>query len=162
MSKAKKTKKTNAIRMVEQHGIAYEEFSFPWSESHAEGMLVAEKLDVPSAEIFKTLMTIGTQTGPLVAVIPVDHELNLKALAQVSGNKKVDMLPLKDLENTTGYQRGGCSPIGMKKLFPTYLDQRAQEYSGIYVSAGRRGAQIKLAPTDLADLVKGQFAALTQ
>jgi YbaK_EbsC: ybaK/ebsC protein len=105
---------------------------------------------------------VGNVTGPLVAVIPGEAELNLKKLAKVSGNKKVEMLHLKDLEATTGYIRGGCSPIGMKKLFPTYFDQIAESYEQIIVSAGRRGLQMELAPQDICALTSGQFADIKQ
>jgi len=111
-------------------------------------------------QIFKTLVAVGNKTGPIVAVIPGDEEVDLKKLAKESGNKKVEMLHLKDLEETTGYIRGGCSPVGMKKLFPTFIDQRATELSLMIVSAGRRGLQMGLKPTDLAKAVKGKIVAI--
>lgn len=157
----KKIQKTNAIRMVEQQKVPYEETEFPWSEDHIDAISVAHKLGVPEERIFKTLVTVGNKTGPVVAVIPGNEALDLKALAKVSGNKKMEMLPLKELEATTGYIRGGCSPIGMKKRFPTYIAEQAKEIEDIYVSAGKRGMQIRLAPKDLIQLSKGKFAALT-
>lgn len=132
----KKIVKTNAIRMVEQKKIPYTEHEYEWDENHLSASSVAEQLPESQSRIFKTLVAVGNVTGPLVAVIPGEAELNLKKLAKVSGNKKVEMLHLKDLEATTGYIRGGCSPIGMKKLFPTYLDQIAENYDQIIVSAG--------------------------
>lgn len=158
----KKIVKTNAIRMVEQKKIPYTEHEYEWDENHLSASSVAEQLPESQSRIFKTLVAVGNVTGPLVAVIPGEAELNLKKLAKVSGNKKVEMLHLKDLEATTGYIRGGCSPIGMKKLFPTYLDQIAENYDQIIVSAGRRGLQIELAPQDICALTSGQFADIKQ
>ena len=158
----KKIVKTNAIRMVEQKKIPYTEHEYEWDESHLSASSVAEQLPESQSRIFKTLVAVGNVTGPLVAVIPGEAELNLKKLAKVSGNKKVEMLHLKDLEATTGYIRGGCSPIGMKKLFPTYLDQIAENYDQIIVSAGRRGLQMELAPQDICALTSGQFADIKQ
>ncbi|MFS1167858.1 Cys-tRNA(Pro) deacylase [Enterococcus lactis] len=158
----KKIVKTNAIRMVEQKKIPYTEHEYEWDENHLSASSVAEQLPESQSRIFKTLVAVGNVTGPLVAVIPREAELNLKKLAKVSGNKKVEMLHLKDLEATTGYIRGGCSPIGMKKLFPTYLDQIAENYDQIIVSAGRRGLQMELAPQDICALTSGQFADIKQ
>ncbi|HAP8986695.1 TPA: Cys-tRNA(Pro) deacylase [Enterococcus faecium] len=158
----KKIVKTNAIRMVEQKKIPYTEHEYEWDESHLSASSVAEQLPESQSRIFKTLVAVGNVTGPLVAVIPGEAELNLKKLTKVSGNKKVEMLHLKDLEATTGYIRGGCSPIGMKKLFPTYLDQIAESYEQIIVSAGRRGLQMELAPQDICALTSGQFADIKQ
>lgn len=158
----KKIVKTNAIRMVEQKKIPYTEHEYEWDENHLSASSVAEQLPESQSRIFKTLVAVGNVTGPLVAVIPGEAELHLKKLAKVSGNKKVEMLHLKDLEATTGYIRGGCSPIGMKKLFPTYLDQIAENYDQIIVSAGRRGLQMELAPQDICALTSGQFADIKQ
>lgn len=158
----KKIVKTNAIRMVEQKKIPYTEHEYEWDENHLSASSVADQLPESQSRIFKTLVAVGNVTGPLVAVIPGEAELNLKKLAKVSGNKKVEMLHLKDLEATTGYIRGGCSPIGMKKLFPTYLDQIAENYDQIIVSAGRRGLQMELAPQDICALTSGQFADIKQ
>ena len=158
----KKIVKTNAIRMVEQKKIPYTEHEYEWDENHLSASSVAEQLPESQSRIFKTLVAVGNVTGPLVAVIPGEAELNLKKLAKVSGNKKVEMLHLKDLEATTGYIRGGCSPIGMKKLFPTYLDQIAENYDQIIVSAGRRGLQMELGPQDICALTSGQFADIKQ
>lgn len=162
MAKKAKIKKTNAIRLIEQHNIPFEEAEFSWDEGHLDAVTAAENLGLEPNQIFKTLMTVGNKTGPVVAVIPGNQELDLKALAKASGNKKIEMLHLKDLEATTGYVRGGCSPIGMKKLFPTYIDESALAIERIHVSAGRRGAQVGLAAKDLAKLVKGEFVKLSQ
>lgn len=157
---AKKLPKTNAIRLVEQKKIPYEEHTYEWSEENLSAEAVSKKLGQNEAQVFKTLVAVGNKTGNLVAVIPGNREVDLKKLAKASGNKKVEMLHLKDLEPTTGYIRGGCSPVGMKKLFPTYIDASAEEFETIIVSAGRRGLQMELAPDALAGVVRGQFADL--
>lgn len=159
MSK-KKIPKTNAIRLVEQKKIPYQEYTYAWQEDHLGADSVAEELGRNEDQLFKTLVAVGNKTGPIVAVIPGNRELDLKKIAKASGNKKVEMLHLRDLEETTGYIRGGCSPVGMKKLFPTFFDARAENFATIIVSAGRRGLQMELAPKDLATLVRGQFVDL--
>lgn len=158
----KKIVKTNAIRLVEQKKISYKEYAYEWQENHLGADEVATKLGQNPAQVFKTLVAVGNKTGVIVAVIPGNHELDLKKLAQLSGNKKVEMLHLKDLEQTTGYIRGGCSPIGMKKLFPTFIDESANDFATIIISAGKRGLQLEIAPSDLAFLVSGKFGALTE
>ncbi|MFR3360614.1 MAG: Cys-tRNA(Pro) deacylase [Enterococcus canintestini] len=158
----KKIVKTNAIRLVEQKKISYKEYAYEWQENHLGADAVAAKLGQNPAQVFKTLVAVGNKTGVIVAVIPGNHELDLKKLAQLSGNKKVEMLHLKDLEQTTGYIRGGCSPIGMKKLFPTFIDESANDFATIIISAGKRGLQLEIAPSDLAFLVSGKFGALTE
>ncbi|XBG82417.1 Cys-tRNA(Pro) deacylase [Enterococcus cecorum] len=157
----KKQIKTNAIRIVEQKKIPYQEHTYTFSENDLGAKHVAEELNQNEAQIFKTLVTVGNKTGPVVAVIPSNQELDLKKIAKESGNKKVEMLHLKDLENLTGYIRGGCSPVGMKKLFPTYFDQSALNFATIMVSAGKRGVQMESAPNDLVGLVRGKFVDLT-
>lgn len=158
----KKIVKTNAIRLVEQKKISYKEYAYEWQENHLGADEVAAKLGQNPAQVFKTLVAVGNKTGVIVAVIPGNHELDLKKLAQLSENKKVEMLHLKDLEQTTGYIRGGCSPIGMKKLFPTFIDESANDFTTIIISAGKRGLQLEIAPSDLAFLVSGKFGALTE
>ncbi|MGX7262495.1 Cys-tRNA(Pro) deacylase [Enterococcus crotali] len=149
------------MRIVEQHKITYKEYEFEWSEDHLSANSVAEKIGIEDGKIFKTLVTVGNKTGPVVAVIPGNKELDLKKLASASGNKKVDMLHLKDLEETTGYIRGGCSPIGMKKLFPTYVAKEAENFETIIVSAGKRGMQIELTPSSILQVTNGKIVALT-
>lgn len=158
----RKVVKTNAIRLVEQKKMVYREYSYEWSENHVGAEEVATKLGQNPAQVFKTLVAIGNKTGVIVAVIPGNHELDLKKLAKASGNKKVEMLHLKDLEQTTGYIRGGCSPIGMKKLFPSYIDQTAELFDTIIISAGKRGLQLEMAPIDLSTLVRGEFVDLIE
>ena len=156
----KKQVKTNAIRIVEQKKIPHQEHTYTFSEDDLGAKHVAEELHQNEAQIFKTLVAVGNKTGPIVAVIPSNQELDLKKIAKESGNKKVEMLHLKDLESLTGYIRGGCSPVGMKKLFPTYFDQSALNFATIMVSAGKRGLQMELSPNDLASLVRGKFVDL--
>ncbi|MHC5229173.1 Cys-tRNA(Pro) deacylase [Enterococcus sp. LJL99] len=162
MAKKKKNQKTNVMRVLEQHKITYKDYGFEWSEDHLGAEEAAERIGIDYERVFKTLVAVGNKTGPLVAVIPGTKELNLKNLAQASGNKKVEMLPLKDLEETTGYIRGGCSPIGMKKIFPTFLAEEAKSYEQIVVSAGQRGKQVALDPQKIAELINGKFAEITE
>ncbi|MGC6767870.1 Cys-tRNA(Pro) deacylase [Enterococcus sp. LJL51] len=161
MAKKSKVHKTNAMRIVEQKKLPYKQYEFPWSEEHLGTDSVSELLGVEEKRIFKTLVAVGNKTGPIVAVIPGNTELDLKKLAKVSGNKKVDMLHLRELEETTGYIRGGCSPIGMKKLFPTYIGLEAEQYPAIIVSAGQRGLQFELAPKDIAALTRAKIVDIT-
>lgn len=156
--KKQKVHKTNAVRLLERKKITYELSEFPIGEEHVDAVEVAHLLGVSPSLIYKTLVTIGKNTGPVVAVIPAEAELDLKKLAKVSGNKKIDMLPMKELETTTGYIRGGCSPIGMKKQYPTFVSDTAKNGSEIYVSAGKRGVQIKIHPADLLHATNGAFA----
>lgn len=157
----KKIPKTNAIRLLEQQKIPYIESEFAITDEHTDAVSVATALGQDASEIFKTLVTVGNKTGVVVAVIPGNQELDLKKLAKVSGNKKMEMLHLKELEGTTGYIRGGCSPVGMKKQYPTYFDQSALDLAQIHVSAGRRGLQMSVEPKALAKVVKGTFSDLT-
>ncbi len=158
----KKVTKTNAIRLVEQKKIPYVEHEYQWSEDDLGAGHVAEQVGMEPERIFKTLVAVGNKTGPIVAVIPSNHELDLKKIAKASGNKKVEMLHLRDLEATTGYIRGGCSPIGMKKLFPTYLEETAQEFQQIAVSAGKRGLQMELAPDAIVQLTRGHYVSIVK
>ncbi|MGL4697592.1 Cys-tRNA(Pro) deacylase [Enterococcus larvae] len=160
MAKNKKHK-TNAMRIAEQKKVTYKEYEFPWTEDHLGTDRVSELLGVEEERIFKTLVAVGNKTGPIVAVIPGTKELDLKKLAKASANKKVDMLHLKDLESTTGYIRGGCSPIGMKKLFPTYLAAESSVYPEIIVSAGQRGLQMALDPEAIVSLTNAVVVDIT-
>ena len=121
---------------------------------------IAEQLSEPLEQVFKTLVLSGDRTGHFVCVVPGDSEVDLKAAAKVSGNKKCDLIPVKELLPTTGYIRGGCSPVGMKKQFPTYFHSTAMEYPYIYVSAGVRGLQLRVAPADLIGYVHAECADL--
>jgi len=154
--------KTNAIRILESHKVKFETVSYEVVENDLSGETVALKIGAEPDTVFKTLVCNGDKTGHIVFCIPVTQELNLKKSASVSGNKKVEMIKLKDLLPLTGYIRGGCSPIGMKKLLPTYIDETAQLFKSIFVSAGIRGTQVKLNPDDLLELVNGVYVDLIQ
>ena len=152
--------KTNAARLLDRAKIAYELIPYLVDEEHLAATHVAEQLGEDIACVFKTLVLKGDRTGYFVCVVPGDHEVDLKAAAKVSGNKKVDLIPMKELLPVTGYIRGGCSPIGMKKAFPPYIHASASEHPFIYISAGVRGLQLKLAPADLAAYVRAAFAEI--
>jgi len=153
--------KTNAIRIVESANISHETVNYSFDEEDLSGETVANKIGVDPDTVFKTLVCTGDKTSHIVFCIPVTTELNLKKAAAISENKKVEMIALKELLPLTGYIRGGCSPVGMKKLFPTFIDETAQLHESIFVSAGVRGTQMKLNPDDLIKLVKGTYADLT-
>lgn len=155
---AKKIEKTNAARLLDKAKIKYNLIPYEFDENDLAAQHVADSLGQDIAKVFKTLVLHGDKTGYVVCVIPGDKEVDLKALAKVSGNKKVEMIPMKDLLQVTGYIRGGCSPIGMKKRFPTYFHTTAMQQDVIYVSAGVRGLQIEIAPQDLIDFVQAAVA----
>ncbi len=154
-------KKTNAMRMLDAAGIDYDWKEYEYDENDLSGMHVAEAVGMPPEQVFKTLVVRGERRGILVCCVPVDREVDLKALAQAAGDKRCDMLPLRELLDITGYLRGGCSPVGMKKRYPTYLDETAVLYDRIAVSAGIRGCQMLVDPERLADYIGGEFHALT-
>lgn len=158
---AKETK-TNAMRMLDAAGIAYETIQYEVDENDLSGVHVAAICGLPVEEVFKTLVLKGDRTGYLTAIIPVAEELDLKSLAILSGNKKTDMIPVKDLLPLTGYIRGGCSPIGMKKAFPTFIDESCILADRISISAGVRGTQILIAPDDLISFVSATIGELTR
>lgn len=155
---AKKIEKTNAARLLDKSGIAYELIPYEYDENDLAAQHVAESLGQDIECVFKTLVLHGDKTGHLVCVIPGNGEINLKALAKISGNKKVEMIAMKDLLGVTGYIRGGCSPIGMKKRLPTYFHSTAMNFETIYVSAGVRGLQLAVSPADLIGFVGGIVA----
>lgn len=146
---------------MDQAKIDYHVYEFPWSEDHLDANSVADKIGIKRENLYKTLVTVGDKSGITIACLSGVHELNLKALAKVSGNKKIEMLPMKDLEKTTGYIRGGCSPIGMKKEFPTFIASEAQDQAEVIISAGKRGMQIALDPRALSQVAHAQFADIT-
>ena len=143
--------KTNAMRRLDAAKISYEVKEYEVDENDLSGVHIAEEIGLPFAQVFKTLVAKGDKTGIVVFCIPCDKEIDLKHAASVTGNKKIEMLHVKDLLTTTGYIRGGCSPIGMKKKFPTFIDESATNFEKITVSAGGRGAQLLL---DVNELVK--------
>lgn len=149
-----KTEKTNAARLLDAAGIEYELVPYSYSEEDLSAESVAAELGEPIEQVFKTLVLRGDKTKEFVCVIPGDMEVDLKVAAKISGNKNCEMLHVKDLLPTTGYIRGGCSPIGMKKPFPSFIHESALLYDYIYISAGKRGLQIKINPQALIDFVK--------
>ena len=155
---AKKIEKTNAARLLDKAGISYDLIPYEFDENDLAAQHVADSLGQPIERVFKTLELHGDRSGHLVCVIPGNGEVDLKALAKVSGNKKVEMIAMKDLLAVTGYIRGGCSPIGMKKKFPTYFHSTAVDFETIYVSAGVRGLQLEISPVALVDFVGGAIA----
>lgn len=149
--------KTNAMRLLDAAKIEYSTKEYEYDESDLSGSHAAKVLGIPAEQVFKTLVTKGDKTGPVVFCIPVDEELDLKKAAAISRNKKVEMLHVKDLLGLTGYIRGGCSPIGMKKKFPTYIDESAILFDDISISAGVRGCQIVASPYDIAKYTDAEF-----
>ena len=156
----KKLVKTNVMRLLDAAKIAYEAKEYPVDENDLSGSHAADLMGVDHGSVFKTLVLWGEKTGYMVCCIPVDGEVDLKKAARAAGDKKVEMLPMKELLPVTGYVRGGCSPIGMKKRFPIYLDKSAGEYEKIAVSAGMRGVQVILSPADLGRYVGAEMADL--
>lgn len=159
---AKKTEKTNAARLLDKAGISYRLIPYEFDENDLAAQHVADSLGQDIACVFKTLVLHGDKSGYIVCVIPGNGEVDLKALAKVSGNKKVEMIPMKDLLGVTGYIRGGCSPVGMKKRFPTYFHSTALDHDIIYVSAGVRGLQLEISPAELISHVGGTVADVAQ
>lgn len=157
-----KITKTNAARLLDKAGISYELIPYEVDPENLAASHVAEQLGEDIERVFKTLVLRGDRNGVFVCVVPGDMEVDLKAAAKISGNKSAEMIAMKELLPTTGYIRGGCSPIGMKKHFPTYIHATALDFDFIYVSAGVRGIQIKIAPQSLISFVAatiGEIAA---
>ena len=151
---------TNAMRLLKQAGITFETDEYEVDENDLSAPHVAESLGEDIAQVFKTLVLQGDRTGYFVCVIPGDATVDLKLAAKVSGNKKCEMIPMKQLLPLTGYIRGGCSPIGMKKHFPTYIHATCNDFPYIFVSAGVRGLQVRLAPGDLLRIAQAEVAVL--
>lgn len=156
----KKIQKTNAARILDRLGISYELLTYPVDESDLSAIHVAEVTGIPLAQLYKTLVVRGDRTGIFMAVIPGGAELDLKAVAAASGNKRAEMVHLKEVFDLTGYVRGGCSPLGAKKPYPVYCDESIVQHARICVSAGRRGEQLALAPADLVRAAQGVTARL--
>ena len=157
---AKKIDKTNAARLLDKAKVAYRLIPYTVDEDNLAATHVAEELGEDIATVFKTLVLRGDRAGLFVCVIPGDKEVDLKAAARVSGNKKADLIAMKELLPTTGYIRGGCSPIGMKKPLPTFIHSTCLEHKRIYISAGVRGLQIAISPADLVDYVGATVSEL--
>ena len=152
--------KTNAARLLDKAKIKYELVPYEVDENDLAATHIATQLDEDIRQVFKTLVLKGDKAGYFVCVVPGDAEVDLKKAAKVSGNKKVDLIPMKELLPTTGYIRGGCSPVGMKKVFPTYFHSTCMDFDYIYVSAGVRGLQLKIAPADLVKYVRASVAEI--
>lgn len=154
--------KTNAMRLLEAAGIGFDTAEYTWDESDLSGQHIVSELGVDADCVFKTLVAKGDRCGYLVFCIPVSCELDMKKCAAAAGDKRVEMIHLKELLPLTGYLRGGCSPVGMKKKFPTFIDETAILYDRIYVSAGVRGAQLIIAPDELCGFVGAEYADLVK
>lgn len=157
---AKKIEKTNAARLLDRAQIDYELIPYEVDENDLAATHVAESLGEPIERVYKTLVLRGDRNGYFVCVVQGDKEVDLKAAAKVSGNKSADLIPMKELLLTTGYIRGGCSPIGMKRRFPTFIDVSCEAFDYIYISAGVRGLQIRIAPDDLVRFVGAELAVV--
>lgn len=151
-----KTKKTNALRQLDAKKIAYETISYPVDENDLSGAHILQYLPLGAEAVFKTLVLKGEKKGLMVVCVPCLQEIDLKKLANAVGDKKVEMIPTKELLATTGYLRGGCSPVGMKKHFPTYFDKSCLDQEKISVSAGIRGMQMVVKTTDLLEITQAK------
>ncbi len=154
-------KKTNAMRILDTERIEYKVLEYEVDESDLSGVHVAEMVGQDPGSVFKTLVLKGEKQGHIVCCIPVNEELDLKQVARVAKDKKVEMIAMKDLLPITGYIRGGCTAIGMKKKFPVYVDENAMLYDEIAISAGIRGMQLVLKPEDFLKIVEGVYAEIT-
>jgi Cys-tRNA(Pro)/Cys-tRNA(Cys) deacylase len=154
--------KTNVMRLLGAAGISYTVKEYPVDESDLSATHAAEFLDIPAEQVFKTLVLQGVSGSYVVCCVPAASELDLKKTARAAGEKSIELIPVKNIQGLTGYVRGGCSPIGMKKQFPTFIDETAQLFETISVSAGERGVQVVLAPEELARFVGASFADLTK
>ena len=162
MAKRSEIPKTNAMRRLDSAKIPYEIMSYTVDENDLSGTHIADQIGIPYEQCFKTLVAVGDKTGPLVFCIPCDKEIDLKLAAIVTKNKRIEMIHVKDLLALTGYIRGGVSPIGMKKKFPTYIDETCLLYDRITVSSGMRGAQLLLPVEALLPFIEATAATLTQ
>jgi len=154
--------KTNAVRLVQQAGIPCREAFYEYDESDLSGTHAAEAIGMPEEQVFKTLVARGEKTGIHVFCIPVCFELDLKKAAKAAGDKNMEMIHVKELLGLTGYIRGGCSPVGMKKKYPTHMDEVCLLFEEIAVSAGERGHQMILPPQQLAELVGAKLSDITK
>lgn len=157
-----KQKKTNAARLLDELKIDYKLMEYDVDEEHLDAVHVAKSVGMPAAQIFKTLVVRGDKTGVLFACVPGDGELDLKNISRISGNKRSEMVPLKDVLPLTGYIRGGCSPLGAKKKYPVYLDDSCKKWNEIVISAGIRGMQIVINPNDLVRATNATVDRITK
>lgn len=154
--------KTNALRLLEAEGIAFVPFEYDVSDDRIDAVAVAEKLGAPPEQVFKTLVTVSPDKEHFVFIIPGDAELDLKKAARATGKKSIEMIKAKELLPLTGYVHGGCSPVGMKKLLPTRIDETAILFERIYVSGGRVGLNLAISPEELAGFINAEFADLAK
>ncbi|MDM1444112.1 Cys-tRNA(Pro) deacylase [Myroides odoratimimus] len=159
---SKKVAKTNALRILDSKKTSYEMYEYDISDELIDGKSVCEKLGISELESLKTLVAHGKGNAIYVFVVSINSELDLKKAATICGEKKIEMLAVKDLLGITGYIRGGCSPIGMKKLYPTFIDIEVKDLETIYVSGGRKGLSIGISPGDLANIVNGKFGDIVK
>ncbi|MCR5568926.1 MAG: Cys-tRNA(Pro) deacylase [Paludibacteraceae bacterium] len=160
--KQEKINKTNAARLLDQAGISYELVPYIVDENDLSAIHIADQLNEPIEQVFKTLVLRGDKSGVFVCVVPGEEEVDLKKAAKVSGNKNCDLVAMKELLGLTGYIRGGCSPLGMKKKYPTYIHETCILYDYIYVSGGVRGLQIKADPNDLIKICEMEICEITK
>lgn len=158
---AKKAAKTNAARILDREKIAYEQIYYSTDDGKVDGVSVAAKIDYPVRAVYKTLVASGSSKSHYVFLVPVAEELDLKLAAKACGEKKIELVPVKEILPLTGYVRGGCSPFGMKKPFSTFVAREAASLEEMIVSAGKIGAQLKLSTQDLLQVTGGQLAELT-
>lgn len=156
-----KEKKTNAMRLLDKEGIEYKLFTYESNDGKIDGISVAKKIDQPIETVYKTLVVQGVSKQYYVMIIPVAKDLDLKKAAKAIGEKKVELIPVKDLLPLTGYERGGCSPVGMKKRFSTIIDQDVESITMIVVSAGKIGSQVQLPASDLVAITNAKIASIT-
>ncbi|MBO5213417.1 MAG: Cys-tRNA(Pro) deacylase [Clostridia bacterium] len=154
--------KTNAMRMLDKAKISYEPKEYIPDENDLSGIHIARQIGLPAGQCFKTIVTRGDKTGPVVFCIPADREIDLKKAAKITGNKKIEPLHVKDLPGLTGYVRGACSPLGMKKKFPTYIDRACRDFEKITVSAGIKGCQLLIKSDEIVACVGAEVCDLTQ
>lgn len=159
---SKKVAKTNALRILDSKKTSYEMHEYDISDELIDGKSVCEKLGIAEEVSLKTLVAHGKGSAVYVFVVAINSELDLKKAAHVCGEKKIEMLAVKDLLATTGYIRGGCSPIGMKKVYPTFIDEQVRGFDMIYVSGGRKGLSVGIRPSDLVDVIGGNFADIVK
>lgn len=154
-------KKTNAMRELTAAGLEYEALEYEFDENDLDGHHVAEFLNLPYEEVFKTLVTRGESKAIYVFCLSVDDELDLKKAARLAGEKKIEMIPVKEILNLTGYIRGGCSPVGMKKKYPTFFDEMIELVDDVSVSGGQRGLQIRMKAQDLTNYLNATIGDIT-
>lgn len=159
---SKSKTKTNAMRILDKKKVSYEIHNYEVEDGHIDGLSVAEKIGRNPSQVYKTLVTQGHGGEYFVFVVPVNKEVDLKKAARAVGEKSVAMIPVADIEKVTGYIRGGCSPVGMKKQYVTLFDSTAERQESIIVSGGKIGTQIEVNPLELATVCKGLFADLTE